>query len=208
MTTVLVPAGRWSRWVASFGERHGAPELVLEDGRLDGRAPDGSWFRASLPFDARHAGAPTPEALAVAAAPPERWGVLLVRKGGFAVALVEVRTVVASKVGRRHVQGRTKAGGQSQQRFARRRANQARAAFDAAADHAYAVWGSDENRHLDAVVGGDRAAVAEVLDDRRLRNVRVTGPFLPGPDPRRDVLLRAVEDAQALSVDVHNAPGT
>ena len=62
------------------------------------------------------------------AEPPRDWGVLLVRKGGFAVARLAGSEVVASKVGQRHVQGRTKAGGQSQQRFARRRENQARVA--------------------------------------------------------------------------------
>ncbi|MEZ5191432.1 MAG: Vms1/Ankzf1 family peptidyl-tRNA hydrolase [Nocardioides sp.] len=74
-------------------------------------------------------------AFLAAAAPPPDWGVLLVRKGGFAIARPSV-PVTADKVGRRHVQGRTKAGGQSQQRFARRRANQARAPHEAAADHA------------------------------------------------------------------------
>ena len=61
---------------------------------------------------------------------------LLVRKGGFAVAPPARLRIAESKVGQRHVQGRTKAGGQSQQRFARRRDNQARQAYEAAADHA------------------------------------------------------------------------
>ena len=67
---------------------------------------------------------------------PPAWGVLLVRKGGFAIARLRGDDLVESKVGQRHVQGRTKAGGQSQQRFARRRDNQARAAYEAAAEHA------------------------------------------------------------------------
>ena len=41
---------------------------------------------------------------------------------------------IASKVGSGYVQGRTKAGGWSQQRFARRRANQAHALWNDAAD--------------------------------------------------------------------------
>ena len=61
---------------------------------------------------------------------------LLVRKGGFAIARLAAPTTTDSKVGQRHVQGRTKAGGQSQQRFARRRDNQARQAYEAAAEHA------------------------------------------------------------------------
>jgi peptide subunit release factor 1 (eRF1) len=54
---------------------------------------------------------------------PDRWGVLLVRKGGFAIARLERTALVEHKIGQRHVQGRTKAGGQSQQRFARRPAD-------------------------------------------------------------------------------------
>ena len=63
------------------------------------------------------------------------------RKGGFAVARLEHGRLADSKVGQRHVQGRTKAGGQSQQRFARRRDNQARAAYEAAADHCARILG-------------------------------------------------------------------
>ncbi|WP_447645972.1 Vms1/Ankzf1 family peptidyl-tRNA hydrolase [Nocardioides zeae] len=107
-------------------------------------------------------------------------------------------------MGRRHVQGRTKAGGQSQQRFARRRANQAQAAYDAAADHAHRVWGPGR---LAVVTGGDQVAVADVLADRRL-DVETVAPFLDVPDSRRDVLERAVADAAALQVRVVNAPGT
>ena len=73
--------------------------------------------------------------------PAADWGVLLVRKGGFAVARLAAERLVESKVGQRHVQGRTKAGGQSQQRFARRRDNQARQAYEAAADHAARILG-------------------------------------------------------------------
>ena len=74
---------------------------------------------------------------------------------------------VESKVGQRHVQGRTKAGGQSQQRFARRRDNQARQAYEAAADHAARILGGLPRGSL-VVTGGDHAAVDEVLADPRL----------------------------------------
>src|SRR5215218_10968837 len=100
--------------------------------------------------------------LAEAARPPGSWGVLLVRKGGFAVARLRSGDLVEHKIGQRHVQGRTKAGGQSQQRFARRRDNQARAAYEAAADHAARILGT---RVEALVVGGDRAAVEAVLTD-------------------------------------------
>jgi hypothetical protein len=161
--------------------------------------------------------------------------VLLVRKGGFAVARLRGADLLASKVGRRHVQGRTKAGGQSQQRFARRRDNQARAAYEAAADHAARILlepasgnqvcargGSDVRRSGDdrraggqdverLVCGGDRGAVDAVLADRRhpglatLTGLRVA-QWLPVPDPRRDVLHDAVQEALAVAVELHE-PG-
>lgn len=201
---VHVPAARWERWVANFAARHPGSHLAVVDGALVGTSADGSTFEARLPLDAPYSGAPDPAAFLHARALPERWGVLLVRKGGYAVARLAEDTTVASKVGSRHVQGRTKAGGQSQQRFARRRANQAQAAYDAAADHAHRVWGAGR---IVVVAGGDRAAVADVLEDRRLE-VETAGPFLDVPDPRRSVLEQAVVDASALQVRVENAPGT
>jgi hypothetical protein len=199
--SVLVPAARWERWVANFAERHGGADLSIREGRLEGVAPDGSSFSAALPFDAPYGGPPEPASMAAAVVAPEDWGVLLVRKGGFAVARLTGDRVVASKVGQRHVQGRTKAGGQSQQRFARRRDNQARQAYEAAADHAARLLGGTPY----VVVGGDRAAVDAVLGDVRLRGLAVVGPWLAVPDPRRGTLDRAVVDAMAVRVTVVNA---
>ena len=198
MTTVLVPVGRWPRWVANFGARHEGVEVSV-DGGLAGRAPDGSTFRAVLPFDAAYDGEPDAEAFADAAAAPPTWGVLIVRKGGFAVARLSGTELVEHKVGQRHVQGRTKAGGQSQQRFARRRDNQARAAYQAAAEHA--AWILRPGPH---VTGGDRTAVDDVLADARLTGLSVVEPWLAVPDPKRAVLDRAILDAQAIRVDVTN----
>ncbi|MBC9731704.1 acVLRF1 family peptidyl-tRNA hydrolase [Nocardioides marmotae] len=202
-SVVLVPAQRWPRWVLNFQGRHGPTALEVTSGDLFGAAADGSTFAASLPFAERYAGLPDAEAFAAACAAPEDWGVLLVRKGGFAVARVAGRTVVDSKVGQRHVQGRTKAGGQSQQRFARRRDNQARAAYEAAAGHAARIL---HGLSGPLVTGGDRAAVEEVLAGPPLDRLTVVGPWLAVPDPRRAVLDAAVLDACAVQVSVHNAP--
>ena len=199
--TVLVPPGRVVRWVENFSSRHGETALVVREGALAGEAADGSTFVARLPFATPYAGPPDASGLAEAARPPEAWGVLLVRKGGFAVARLRGGDLLEHKIGQRHVQWRTKAGGQSQQRFARRRDNQARQAYEAAADHAARILGG---RALPVVTGGDHGAVDEVLVDARLRQVTVVGPWLAVPDPRRGVLDRAVEDAQAVVVEVVN----
>jgi hypothetical protein len=169
-------------------------------GALTGAAEDGSSFVARLPFETAYDGPPDVAEFAASAVPPREWGVLIVRKGGFAVARVAGAALAEHKIGQRHVQGRTKAGGQSQQRFARRRENQARQAYEAAADHAARIL-----RPGPVVTGGDHAAVDEVLADPRLRAVTVVGPWLAVPDPRRAVLDQAVLDSMAVRFEVVNA---
>jgi hypothetical protein len=200
IVTVSVPETRWQRWVANFETRHGTTAYDVRDGALLGKAEDGSTFTAHLPFDARYGGPPDPAAFAAAVAAPDEWGVLLVRKGGFAVARMAREHIDEHKIGQRHVQGRTKAGGQSQQRFARRRDNQARQAYEAAAEHAARIL-----RPGPVVTGGDHAAVDEVLADPRLRGLTVVAPWLVVPDPRRAVLDQAVRDATSIRLAVANA---
>lgn len=202
MTRILVPRDRVPRWVENFAARHGATDLAVAGGSLRGVAEDGSTFEARLPFDGGYDGAADVDAFVAAATPPDAWGVLLVRKGGFAVARMAGERLTESKVGQRHVQGRTKAGGQSQQRFARRRDNQAREAYGAAADHAARILAGLSGP---LVVGGDRSAADSVLADPRLAGLTVVDPWLAVPDPRRAVLDAAVADAQAVAVDVENA---
>ncbi|MCY7394696.1 MAG: hypothetical protein LH468_00870 [Nocardioides sp.] len=203
MPEVLVPAGRVERWVSNFQGRHGATGLQVVDGALAGAARDGSTFTALLPFEARYAGLPDGDAFSASVAAPADWGVLLVRKGGFAVARLQEAVTLDSKVGRRHVQGRTKAGGQSQQRFARRRDNQARQAYEAAGEHAARILGGLTGP---LVTGGDHTAVGEVLQAPRLSGTHVVAPWLAVPDPRRGVLEQAVLDACSVRFTVLNAP--
>ncbi len=200
MTTVLVPPARLPRWVENFAGRHGETTLDAGEGRLGGRAADGSTFAAELPFGREYAGPADLAAFAAECVPPGDWGVLLVRKGGFAVGRLHGDRLVASKVGKRHVQGRTKAGGQSQQRFARRRDNQAKAAYDAAAGHARELLGDAPL----LVVGGDREAVRAALAGPEGLEERVRGWFLDAGDPRRHVLEHAILDAGSVRMSVVN----
>ena len=201
MPSVAVPPARWVRWVENFEAGHGPTKYAVSEGALSGRAEDGSHFTARLPFGATYDGPADPAEFGDAVTTPERWGVLLVRKGGFAIARLAGETLEESKVGQRHVQGRTKAGGQSQQRFARRRDNQARQAYEAAADHAARILTGS----LPVVTGGDHAAVEAVLADRRLARVCVVDPWLPVAEPRRATLDAAVADAVAIRLEVTNA---
>lgn len=199
---VLVPAERVVRWCANFETRHGEATASVVHGALVLTAADGAVAELRPPFDRAYAGGPGPADLAVEAAAPVRWGLLIVRRGGFAVAGGVGAEVRVRKVGRRHVQGQTKAGGWSQQRYARRRDNQARAAFEAAADHAVRLL-VDELGGVEALVtGGDRKAVDEVLADQRLAapaGVR-TSLHLAVGDPDAGVVDRAVADALAVQV--------
>jgi peptide subunit release factor 1 (eRF1) len=140
---------------------------------------------------------------------PRTVGVLLVRLGGFAAGIFEGRELRASKVGSRLVHGRHRAGGSSAQRFARRRQGQARGALQAAADTAAAVLsGPAASGALDAVVlGGDRRALATVLEDDRLAGVArlATSRVIDVPDPRLAV-LRAAPD-RFLLTDILVWPG-
>jgi hypothetical protein len=202
MTEVAVPRDRVVRWVENFTHRHGGAELAVSDGALQGSAADGSTFSARLPFHAPYTGAADPSVFADSVRSPPAWGVVLVRKGGFAIARLSHDRIEEHKIGQRHVQGRTKAGGQSQQRFARRRDNQARQAYEAAAEHAARILGG---RSVYVVTGGDHAAVHEVLSDPRLSRLTVSARWLAVPDPRRVVLDAAIADSLAVSIDVVNA---
>ena len=183
----------------NFETRHGATSVSTVAGALVGSAVDGSHFEARLPFGRAYDGAATTQDLLAAADPPQVWGLLLVRKGGFAVAALSADTVTDSKVGQRHVQGRSKAGGWSQQRFARRRDNQARVAYEAAAGHAQRVIGSGP-----LVTGGDRDAIEAVLELTGWSQ-RVVAHLAGVREPRRSVLEEAVRDACSVRMTVTNA---
>ena len=201
---VLVPAARAERWFENFAARHGAATFGVGDGALVAVAEDGARAVARLPLDRAYDGAPDPAAWAAAVAEPVRWGLLLVRRGGFAVAGGAGSEVRVRKIGRRHVQGKTKAGGWSQQRYARRRDNQARSAIEAAADHAVRLLVDDLGGVEALVTGGDRPAVEAVLEDARLREVaaRRTTLHLASGDPDAGVVERAVADLLSAVIEV------
>ena len=186
--TVSVPAARLQRWIDGYFERHGG-NAAWEDGVLVLNGADAATARLQplFPMDEPH-GNPVHAFVHHAATPP-RCAVILVRRGGFAAAVVDDGAVEASDKGRRYVQGRTAAGGWSQQRFARRREKQANELVDAAAT--YAVEVVLPRLPIEYVVtGGDRALAQQVLSDPRLRPLQAIprGPHLAVPDPRRDVL--------------------
>ncbi len=190
--TVTVAVERLERWLAGFTERHGATTTASAPDRVALVGADGARAWVDVPFP------PLTGDVIEHVMQARRVGVLLVRRGGHAAGLFDGPELVASKVGSSYVQGTTKAGGWSQQRYARRRANQAGAAFADAADAAVRVLGGVQ---LDALVtGGDRDAVKAVLADRRLAHLEATGPWLQVKDPRLRVLAATPDQFRAVRI--------
>ena len=198
--TVSVPAARLPRWIDGFAERHGGSKQRLANGVLHLEGVDGAEATITPPYPVVATDA---AAFAAAVQRIPRTGVILIRRGGFAAAIVEGDSVIASDVGKRHVQGRTAAGGWSQQRFARRRDKQVHELVDAAVDYAARVIAPALPVDYIAT-GGDRALVEEVLADTRLPSLAVIprGPHLDVPDPRRDVITSLPERLSTLRIDL------
>lgn len=206
--TVQVPRQRLARWLDNFAASHGAPTWSWQPGDDTGAdfllisSRDGATARILVPYGpVPNTGDPRTDLLAHLAV-DRTVGVLLVRRGGHAAGVFIGDELLVSKVGSSYVQGRTKAGGWSQQRYARRRANQADKAADRAADDAVRVLVRESPGPLTALLcGGDRAMCEQVLTDSRLAGVApLWQPRLVHPvaDPR----LRTLQDFGALVTGV------
>ena len=188
---VDVAPERLPRWLENFATRHGPyTEKGLSVVAADGAVAEFGGPAADL------------AQLIDEAVKPRRIGLLLARKGAVAVGIADGSELVVSKVDTHYVQGRTAAGGWSQQRFARRRDNQAKAA---AADGAGIVARLllPQVRTLTAVVaGGDRTAVDAILAEPTLKPVAQLRAerFLDVPEPRHAVLVAAIAQARAVRV--------
>ncbi|MCZ7423956.1 acVLRF1 family peptidyl-tRNA hydrolase [Verrucosispora sp. WMMA2121] len=206
---VEVDPDRIARWVAGFADRHGPPTVSAHEYGLLLSAPDGATAELHTP-----PGTPVAadlETFVREVGAPRRIALLLARKGAVAMGVADGVQLSVHKVDTRYVQGRTAAGGWSQQRFARRRDNQTKAALADAADLAVRLLLPAVDR-LDAlVVGGDRRAVDTVLADRRLAPLAAlrADRLLDVPEPRYAVLVAAVAAARAVRVLVREPrPGT
>lgn len=191
--TVTVAPERLVRWLEGFGVRHGRPEARLDGATLTLVAPDGAVAALTTRWPEMPAGDDPVATFVALATRPRRVGVLLVRRERHAVGLADGGVVVTVRAGRHYVQGRTKAGGWSQQRYARRRDNQARHAYAAAADDAAQVL-EPEAASLEGLLrGGDAAGLDAVLADPRLVRTAALARRIPLPrlevgDPTREAL--------------------
>jgi len=207
-----VPAGRFAGWVERFRDGNGGDVRLLVDGSGEPvlHAADGASAVLDVAFDPRSGWSDLEMLIGhvarVGATQP--YALLLLRRGGWAVAWCEGERVVNSSVGTRYVQGRTKKGGSSQQRYARRRDNQADSVVTAAVDAAEDVWGgARQGRPWTLVSGGDRLLLTDAV--RRLAEraqLVVSARRLDVPNPRRAVLDGAARSACAVRVRVRDAP--
>ena len=190
-----IPPERLERWLDRWVELHGeiagrsqGPE------RLTLTAADGAVLECDPPFPPLSGKGV--EGLLAHVRRDRVVAVLLVRLGGHAAGVFSGRRLVDSKVDNRFVKGRHKKGGSSQRRFERRREEQARMALEQAADTAARVL-LPHKADLDALVlGGDRAALREVMADVRMRPLRPlqVEDVLDVAEPRLKV-LEATPDA-------------
>lgn len=185
---------------------HGNPPSDAEPAPSAEPSPDPSPEASPAP-PARQADGDPLAALRADVARRRVVGVLLIRRGGYAIGVYDGGRLIASKVGSSYVQGSTKAGGWSQQRYARRRDNQTRAIVHKAADDAVRVLGDrlGPAGELDAALaGGDRALIRAALEDPRLRGFadRLREPFLSVGDPRRATLAELADRIGAVRVSL------
>jgi hypothetical protein len=194
---------RLGRWLDGVGERHGAfTEVSTADGVVHVTCADSTTLSLRAPFDWD----PEPTLLTgftAAARRPRRAAVLLVRRGRWAVGVFDGSDLIVSKVDARQVQGRTAAGGWSQQRFARRRGHQTDAVVEHAVETAVRVLLPHAGGLAALFTGGDRGLVDEVLADPRLKAVAGLRrePALDVGEPTKAVLLSTPGLFRA--VDVH-----
>lgn len=177
--TVEVDPVRLDRWIEGFAARHAGASRADVPGSFVLTGGDGA-TAAGEAFD------------------HPRIGLVLVRRGGHAVGRDEGGDLVAHTCGTAYVQGKTKKGGWSQQRYARRRGNQADGVIDKVSDLALRHLGRGS---VDALVlGGDRQLAEQVLADDRLAHLReLPRRVLWGlPDPRLKVLQEAARRARVV----------
>lgn len=210
--SLTVDARRIVRWADGFAERHGS--VVCSTG------PDGVLLSAADGATALLSAVPPPrdgypatagvdrgdgpvEALAAALLAPREVAAVLARRGGYACAVVTPDGVLASKVGHRYVQGRTAAGGWSQQRFARRRENQTDDLVRACADVAARILLA-HNGFAAVLTGGDKPLAERVLADPRLSALAALPRLahLASGDPGADVVRTLPERVRSATVRV------
>ncbi|MFN3973734.1 MAG: Vms1/Ankzf1 family peptidyl-tRNA hydrolase [Dehalococcoidia bacterium] len=126
---------------------------------------------------------------------PARFGLLLVRRGGYALGIAEGESLRQHKVGSRYVQGRNKAGGSSAPRFERRRREQVHHLLRQVCDLVQERWEPYKTSLEALFLGGDRLLLNALLKEcpfLRAFTPIVHPHWLPVGEPGLEALGRAV----------------
>jgi len=208
---VFVAPERLSKWISGFRTRHGAVTVAASSPgflTLVGADGDTATFHPAFGMALPASGSSLLDldAFVAAAASPRTMGFVLARRTAVAVGIASGLDLVASKVETFYVQSRTAAGGWSQQRYARRRGNQAAAGVREAADLVARILLPSAASLAAVVCGGDRPTVEAILSDPRLSLLAElrADRMLEVAEPRHAVLVDAV--AAAYAVPIHLVP--
>jgi len=207
---ITVDRDRLQRWLANFAARHGDCTSTTAPGVVIVTAEDGAEARITIPFGPLAEADPQPAVRLVDhVLIDRRVGAVLVRRGGYAIGTFEGSHLINSKVGSSYVQSRTKAGGWSQQRYARRRGNQARQLYERATDAIESVLLPVAEDLVAVAGGGDRAGVEAALDEPGLRDVKnlLLPRIYPTDDPRLRVLEGFAAQFLAISIELNDLAG-
>jgi hypothetical protein len=208
--TISIDRQRLARWLENFAVRHGEPTATSTADTVIFTAPDGAEAKITVPFPP--GGATSPQSGLAASdlvdhvLTDRRVGALLVRRGGYAIGIFAGQKLINSKIGGGYVQGKTKAGGWSQQRYARRRDNQARQLYDRAAEQAELILLPEIGDLAAVVTGGDRSGIAAVLEAPNLKPIKdLALPRVhPTDDPRLKVLQAFPDQFLALEIELND----
>jgi len=182
---ISVAPERLAAWLDGFAARHGRPQPATDVARLLLTSPDGATASIRLDWGILPGTDPIAEVVA-ASVRPRLAAALIVRKRAHGVGVFSGEHLLEGRHDNHYVQARTKAGGWSQQRYARRRGNQAERAYREAADDACAVL-LPRLAELEVVAtAGDQAAVTQVLATPALSGLaalpRVRVDAVPDPN--------------------------
>lgn len=209
-----IPANRIMKWVYGFDRRHSITSTTLSREYWGLTGDDGANARIkwaltdSIPtewqvdsFDWEE----TAGLLAEHAIQHRVVAVLLARRRAFSVGIFDGHRLISSKTNSSYVQGKTKAGGWSQKRYARRRAGQARHAASKAADATLAVVGERLGSVSSVVTGGDRPTVEAILAEPELASIAAKRSILHLTDigePKKSVLNSCADRINGFTVHI------
>ncbi|RRO18099.1 hypothetical protein EIL87_07520 [Saccharopolyspora rhizosphaerae] len=210
---VEVAPDRVAGWFERFASSHGgAASTRLQPREVLVTAEDGATARVAVPFGEIPPPHGEQPGLAVSSlvehvTAARRIGLVLVRLGAHSVGVAVDGVVESSSTDRHLVHGRNKAGGWSQQRFARRREGQSARSLAAAADAVARTLLPVADELDGLVLGGDRTALRALAEDSRLTSLfdRAEERVLDVAEPRRAVLDEAAKRAVAVEVEVRDA---